>query len=73
MLELPQCQHRVVKALGVDADGTSILVTRFVSPTPLPPSLVQVRRHRRGAVSGIGWQRGGGRWGGGLCMQINRA
>lgn len=33
------CAGRVVKGMAVDADGTSVLVTRFVSPTPLPPNL----------------------------------
>jgi hypothetical protein len=40
VLQLPFCSRRVIKALAVDADGTSILVTRFVSPTPLPSKLL---------------------------------
>ena len=40
VLAQPQCSRRVVKALAVDADGTSILVTRYVSPMPLPPPVL---------------------------------
>ena len=40
-MEIPNCSRRVIKALAVDADGTSVLVTRFISPTPLPPILVE--------------------------------
>lgn len=39
LLELPQCRTRVMRALAVDADGTSLLASRFVSPLPLPPVL----------------------------------
>jgi hypothetical protein len=28
--------------MGIDSDGTSILVTRFLSPTSLPPALAQL-------------------------------
>lgn len=47
------CTSRVIKAMGVDADGTSILVTRFVSPTPLPPGLHQLAMSPEAAMAGI--------------------
>ncbi len=37
---LTQCRTRTVRALAVDPDGTSLLVTRYVSPTHLPQHLV---------------------------------
>jgi hypothetical protein len=41
-MELVQCRTRVVRALAMEPDGTSLLVTRFVAPTPLPPPLHQL-------------------------------
>ncbi|GAX76484.1 hypothetical protein CEUSTIGMA_g3929.t1 [Chlamydomonas eustigma] len=42
VLALPLCKRRVIRAMGIDSDGTSILVTRFLSPTPLPPAIAQL-------------------------------
>jgi hypothetical protein len=39
LLELPQCRSRVLRTFAVDPDGTSLLVTRYVSPLPLPAQL----------------------------------
>jgi hypothetical protein len=47
------CVSRVVKSMGVDADGTSILVTRFVSPTPLPPALHQLAMSPEASMTGM--------------------
>lgn len=42
LVELPQCRTRVLRALALEPDGTSLLLTRFVAPTPLPPHLHQL-------------------------------
>ncbi|KAF6253850.1 hypothetical protein COO60DRAFT_1463007 [Scenedesmus sp. NREL 46B-D3] len=36
---LPQCRGRVIKALAVDPEGVSTLLTRYLAPAPLPPAL----------------------------------
>ncbi len=43
----------MIKAMAVDADGTSILVTRFISPTPLPPTLAQLASNPQAAAEGL--------------------
>uniref|UniRef100_A0A7S3R2T6 C2 domain-containing protein n=1 Tax=Dunaliella tertiolecta TaxID=3047 RepID=A0A7S3R2T6_DUNTE len=42
LIVLPQCRTRVIRALAMEPDGTSLLVTRFVAPTPLPPHLLHL-------------------------------
>ncbi|KAF5837475.1 hypothetical protein DUNSADRAFT_4277 [Dunaliella salina] len=39
LIMLPQCRTRVMRAMAMEPDGTALLVTRFVAPTPLPPHL----------------------------------
>ena len=36
------CRSRIVRALAFEPDSTSLLVTRFVAPTPLPPHLYEL-------------------------------
>ncbi|KAG2484062.1 hypothetical protein HYH03_017082 [Edaphochlamys debaryana] len=44
LLAKPQCRSRVLKVMAVDADGAAVLLCRYVSPTPLPPSIAQLVR-----------------------------
>ncbi|KAJ9514810.1 hypothetical protein QJQ45_028482, partial [Haematococcus lacustris] len=36
---LAQCSTRVLRAMAVDTEGTSLLITRYIAATPLPPTL----------------------------------
>lgn len=54
MLDLAQANARVVRALAVEPDGTALLATRYVAPTPLPPHLHALAAGAAGGGGGPG-------------------
>lgn len=44
----------MVRPLSVDPDGTSLLVCRYVCPTPLPPVLQQAVAAAGAGAGGVG-------------------
>lgn len=42
VLSKPECRARAIRAMAVDADGSALLMCRYVAAAELPPALAQL-------------------------------